>query len=219
MKHTVKLILLLAMVLFAARASAERAKTLSSPPSSASTSSSYSRYSSYGSSGSMVVSGALGFFASGLGTVTDDPKSGTSYLSGFYGLGGDFEYFLNSDVSVGGLIRYYTTSDTLSGTDYTNSLTTLGGAVRAYLVDTNHWSFAGSSGVGFTSAAVKASTRGVSADVDSGMQLSLYLGMTLLYKVNNNIHLGVENLRVLGLGSKLNGWVLSDYMAKISFLL
>ncbi|MGZ3722660.1 MAG: hypothetical protein ACXVA9_07020 [Bdellovibrionales bacterium] len=172
-------------------------------------------------SGQKAVSGVLGAFSSSIGTISDNDNSASSNLSGFFGLGGDFDYFIDSDMSVGAIFRYYSTSDTLSHTDYTNTLMTTGGVFRAYLLDTRHFSFIGTTGLGLTQGTVKQSppAPGKSVSVDSGMTLGLYMGMTCQYKLNSNMRIGVENLRILGLGrGRLNGWVLSDYMAKFTYL-
>jgi hypothetical protein len=178
-----------------------------------------------GSSGKSAVSGALGFFASGIGTVSDNNNHvQEASLSGAFGIGGDYEYFLDSDISVGALLRYYNTSDTLANVNFTNTLTSVGGIVRAYLLDTRHWVFATTGGLGFTDESVKVNPNtgnfNASFTADSGMTLGLYLGMSIQYKLTSTVVLGVENLRILGLGrGRLNGWVLSDYMAKVGFLL
>lgn len=170
-------------------------------------------------SGQKAVSGVFGFFSSGLGTISDSDNSGNSTLSGLFGLGGDFDYFIDSDISVGAILRYYSTTDSLNHTDYTNTLTTLGGVLRAYLVDTRNWSFVGTTGLGLTGATVKSSPANPNnaKSVDSGMGFGLYLGMGVMYKLNSTTRVGVENMRILGLGDRLNGWVLSDYMAKATF--
>lgn len=165
--------------------------------------------------GTMMLSGGLGFFSSSLGWVSDSDNAMTSNLSGFYGVGGDFDFFLDSDVSAGAILRYYNTTDTVAKVEYTNTLMTIGGVFRGYLVDTNHWSLVGTTGAGLVDASVKRA----STNVSSGMGIGLYFGMGIFYKLNRTIMVGVENFRVLGLGDKLNGWVLSDYMVKASFTL
>ncbi len=169
--------------------------------------------------GSKAFSGALGFFGSNVGTIVEDSSQRTTNLSGVFGLGGDFEYFMADDFSLGAIFRYYNTSDDIGTTEYTNSLLTLGGIARAYLAETPSWSLIGTGGLGVLEAEVKTKPQGgTSETVDSGMRIGLYMGVTVLYKLNSKTRLGVENMRILGLGERLNGWVLSDYMAKVMFI-
>jgi hypothetical protein len=168
--------------------------------------------------GTKAVSGALGTFASNTGTVSDSDHAFQQNLSGFFGLGGDFDYFLENDMSVGAIFRYYSAADTLAHVDYTDTLTTIGAVFRAYLLDTSHFSFVGTGGIGLADAKVTVSPPNASNSADSSMTFGLYMGWDVMYKLNSTTRIGVENMRILGLGrGRLNGWVLSDYMAKVTF--
>ena len=175
-----------------------------------------SPYGGGGSEGRSAISGALGFYGPGDGSVYNSTNGLTQMgLSGLFGLGADYDYFIGEDISVGGLFRYYSTSDSFSGSDATDTLMTLGGTVRAHLIETTNWSGNVSSGLGIVNPTAK---RG-NTTIDPGMNFGFYLGMTLLYKLNPDMHLGIENLRAFGLGDKINGWLLSDYMVKLRFFM
>jgi hypothetical protein len=172
------------------------------------------------SSGRMAISGALGFFGSNGGVLFNDPNGPTLMaLSGLFGLGGDFDYYIRDDISIGGLFRYYSTSDTMGG-EYTDTVMTLGGTVRAHIIDTTSWSGNVSTGLGILNPTSKRpSGANSTTTTDPGMNFGFYFGMTILYKLNPDMHLGFENLRAIGLGDKVNGWVLSDYMVKLRFFM
>ncbi|MEQ1877442.1 MAG: hypothetical protein ABL958_12420 [Bdellovibrionia bacterium] len=176
--------------------------------------------SSGGMAGRMSASGALGFFGTNGGTITaNNAATGQPTLSGFFGLGGDFDYFMSDDWSVGGIFRYYSSSDSAAfgsagNAEYTDTLMTIGGTVKAYVFDTTHWQGNITTGLGMVTAQVKAGSN----SVDSGTSFGFYWGLTLLYKMSSDMAFGVENMRMIALGSSLNGWPLSDYMLKARFM-
>jgi hypothetical protein len=167
------------------------------------------------SAGSKAVSGAFGFFSSSLGQISEGKDAKYSDLSGLFGFGGDFDYFIKPTMSAGAILRYYYTTDSIAGVDRKDSLLTMGAVFRAYLIDTNDWSFVATGGFGIVDAKVKSSP---GTSVDSDLAFGAYMGMGVFYKCTNSVRVGVENLRVLGLGEHVNGWVLSDYMGKVTVI-
>lgn len=167
------------------------------------------------SAGTKAVSGAFGFFSSGLGHISEGPNSANSNLSGLFGFGGDFDYFIKPTMSAGAILRYYNTTDSIASVDRKDTLLTIGAVFRAYLIDTNEWSFVATTGLGMVDAKVKSSPGNT---VDSDTAFGAYMGMGVFYKCTSSVRVGVENLRILGLGEHVNGWVLSDYMGKVTVL-
>lgn len=175
------------------------------------------------SSRNMAISGALGFYAPG-GAVYTGKIGGTDSVqspnvSGLFGIGADFDYWINSDFSVGGLFRYYSTSDTAGASEFTNRLLTIGATAKAYLIDTNSWDGYFTTGLGIISPSWKQTSGTVTQELDVSMGFGFYFGMGVLYKINPTLGVGVENLRMVAVGEKINGWPLSDYMFKVRFAL
>ena len=167
--------------------------------------------------GSNAVSVGLGFFGNGGAFLASSNNTRSQTLSGLFGLGGDFEHFIQPDTSIGAIFRYYNTSDSLpsgAGTaDATETLMTLGGLLKAYLLTTPNWDGYLSTGLGYVAATAKL---GTGATVDpSGF--GFYLGFGALYKWNSDIAFGFENLRMIALGDKINGWPLNDFLLKARF--
>jgi hypothetical protein len=185
-----------------------RKSTYSEPTKSVFTSSSSDN------AGRMAVSGALGFYG-GEGFYTANNSQAPTTISGLFGFGGDFDYYLYDDLSIGGLLRYYSTSDSVNGDDRTNTLLTLGGTVRAHIIETSHWSANLATGLGILNGTVKQG----STTYDPGSTFGLYFGTTLLYKFSSQLAFGIENMRMMGLGSNVNGWPLNDFMFKVRFFL
>lgn len=181
---------------------------------STTTNSSPSYYSGGGNTGRMAVSGGLGFYGAHGAQYVEGNNNDGPKLSGLFGLGGDFEYFLAEDMSVGGIFRYYSTSDSFSGAEFTDTFMTLGGIVRAHLFETTSWTGGLTTGLGMLTGSSKSG----STTVNSGTAFGFYFGLHALYKINPNLAVGVENLRMIALGDKANGWPLSDYFAKARFM-
>ncbi len=201
---------LLAFICIQAQAQSRRSSiyTDSATPSYVSTTAS-------GKAGRMAISGGLGFFGDNGGFVTANNNAVSMVgLSGLFGLGADFDYFAHNDVSVGGLFRYYNTSETIASTEYSATVMTIGGTVKAYVFDTDHWEGNFTTGLGFINATAKQGA----TTAESGMTFGFYFGTSIFYKHSHDLAFGVENLRVLGLGDKLNGWVVSDLMFKARFM-
>jgi len=173
------------------------------------------------------ISGALGMFGSSGGYYTgqrsdsNQTTTAANNLSGLFGIGADYDYMMADDLSVGGLFRYYSTSDSLGDStstqpEVTLTALTIGGMVRAYF-QTENWIFSAGTGLGIFSPTYKYKQGGTNYDVDVNTGFGLYTSLGMGFKVNEDFVLGVENLRMLGLGEKLNGWILNDFMIKGRF--
>jgi outer membrane protein W len=165
------------------------------------------------------VSGALGFMAPGANQLNGTLSNGTQVqpsftLSGFVGIGGDYDYMFCKDFSLGGLLRYYNVSTTINSQTYSNSLFVIGPHVRGYLPMEN-WTPYVSAGLEYMSPSL--TTAGQSVTVSSGLGLMLSAG--LLYKVSDVVDLGIETMRLTGLSNSINGNILEDYMLKGRFAL
>jgi hypothetical protein len=180
-----------------------------------STTSSSSISSGGGNAGRMAVGGGIGFYGSGGATYVQGTSTASPALTGMFGLGGDFDYYLADDFSVGGVFRYYSTSDTVNSTEYSNTLMTIGGIARAHVFETANWSGNISTGFGMLSATVKSGN----STVDPGTNFGLYFGLATFYKFSSSMHIGFENLRMMGLGTATNGWPLSDFFIKARFFM
>ncbi|MGE3974642.1 MAG: hypothetical protein AB7F59_08965 [Bdellovibrionales bacterium] len=180
----------------------------------------------YSSESQHAVSGALGFYSPGnttwSGTANGTGSIVTPTVSGMFGIGGDYEYIWKPDVTFGGIFRYYSTSDSSnsSGTNIeeTVKLWTLGGMMKAY-AHTESWTGYLGTGIGAISPSLKRVTGTTTVDTEVSMGFGLYMAMGLLYKFNDQMAFGVENLRAMGLGEKINGWPINDFMFKGRFTL
>ncbi len=178
-----------------------------------------SRYvSSEESSHRNYISGAFGFLAPGyntlIGTVNGQQQQTNFQTSGLFALGGDYDYMLNKDFSVGGVLRYYNCSSTILNNSVQNTLFTLGPSVRAYLPSGNFLPYLGA---GFMFMAPSVTSGNVSYSITSGIGLMLSMG--LLYNINDGVALGIETMRLTGLSSSINGNLVEDYMLKGRFAL
>lgn len=197
-----------------------RAETVKKKPYARSTTSDYSSSSSSYGSPMHAVSGLFGFYAPGWTTYTGNssatgtPVSVNPKSSGFFGIGGDYEYLYRSDLSFGALLRYYSTGDTYgSTTDESLGLLTIGGFVKAN-AELNDWNPYVMTGLGIISPTYKTTTAGATTTVDISMGFGFYFGMGMLYKINSQLSVGVENLRMVAVGEKINGTPICDYMLK-----
>lgn len=202
-------LVMLLVVSFATDASAQSRRSRSSGTYTDSTSYTSST-SSGGNTGRMAVSGALGFFGGNAVVTANNTQTGQT-LTGLFGLGGDFDYYMAEDLSVGAIFRYYSTADTVGPAEITNSAMTLGGTIKAYVFDTTNWQGSFMGGLGMLSSQIKSG----GTSVDSGMGFAFYFGTTLMYKWSSSMQFGIENLRAFAIGSANNGWALNDYMAKV----
>lgn len=162
-----------------------------------------------------VISPSLGFMGPGQNILVDGNNTGQLTLSGLFAIGGEYEYMLKPDLSVGGFIRYYDTSDSSGGTSLTETAFLLGGLAHAYLIDTNTWQ--GYVASGLTILNLKQKTGGVSVSPDMGFGIPLVMGLG--YKINDQFTLGLEHMQVLALGEKINGWPISDLMIRLRIAL
>jgi hypothetical protein len=127
---------------------------------------------------------------------------------------------LKDDFTVGGMFRYYNSSDTVATVDHTDTVTMLGGIAHAQFYNNERWNAYLGSGLTFLKVSVKLSNNGPAAGTYSpAMTLGVPFALGIGYKLNDNLTLGVEHLQVLALGDKINGWPVSDFMFRLSFLL
>ena len=175
-------------------------------------------YSSIGT-GKHVVSPMLGFMGPGSAVLTDSPGGTESTtmqaISGFYGIGADYEFQMKEDLSLGGMFRYYSSTDSVNGADMTDTVFILGGLAHAQVINTDKWHGYLGSGVSLVKATAKRGTNNYSPSMTLGLPLALGLG----YKLSDSMILGIENLRVLALGDKVNGWAVNDFMFRLSIIL
>lgn len=177
---------------------------------------------SYGGSHQHAFSGGLGFY--GMGATNYQAKvSGADVnvspapLSGLFGLGLDYEYILKDHLTVGGLFRYYSTSDSLgTGTtvDTKTTVLSLGGIVRGYM-DAEDFKFFLGTGLGILSITYNSGP----TSYDIPMGFGFYIDGGVLYKINDQFSLGIEHLRALAVGDKINGTPIADYLIKGRFTL
>jgi outer membrane protein W len=167
------------------------------------------------------VSGALGFLAPGANTLvgtSNNQTVGTSFkASGLIGIGGDYDYMLNKDFSVGGVLRYYSSTATVAAGGNTtvteqDTLFTVGPTAHAYLPTGD---FVPYLGAGLVLMAPSVTSGGNSISITSGMGLMLSMG--LLYNVTDAVALGIETVRLTGLSSSINGNLIEDFMLKGRF--
>lgn len=176
-----------------------------------------SSYSYSGGSSSMILSPVFGFYGGTptvVGTANGTTQSHSQNLSGMFGLGADFEMMSKEDFSWGGFFRYYSTSDSIGSTEYKVSLMTLGPLVRGYM-NFDSWLVHFGTGAGIAMMTSKVGSQDISADMSFGVMLS----WGAFYKLSSGLHIGVENMKMMGLGEKLNGWILNDFMLKARFAL
>lgn len=166
------------------------------------------------------LSGAFGFLAPGQNMLTGTSPNGnivntTGFtLSGFFGLGGDYDYMLNKDFSVGGVLRYYSVSTTINSQAWQNTLLALGPTVRAYL-PVGAWLPNVAAGLMYLSPGL--TQNGTAYTISSGLGLLLSAG--ILYPLNDSVSLGIEVSRFTGWANSINGNLVDDYMFKGRFAL
>lgn len=170
-----------------------------------------------------VISPTIGFMGSGYNTVKDTiggTESSTSLkMSGLLGIGFEYEYMLKDDFSIGGLIRYYQTTDSIGNTKYTDSAFLLGPIAHAYLVNTSHWLGYVGSGFVVMQLKEKQSAGGADQTYSPDMAIGLPIVMGVAYKINDLMSAGIEHTQVMALGSDVNGWPISDFMLRLRLAL
>lgn len=169
--------------------------------------------------GSIRLSGVLGWFGTEQARLWKDSKTnGNNFaLSGLIGVGGDFEYFADTDLSVGALIRYYGTGDDYNA-DVKVSMSSFAfaPAIRFHLPHKRTDFYVGS-GMGFTSSSSKLESGGTSTTTDTGATFTAFLQAGVLYAITDQIAAGFETTRYLPLSPEFNGWLLQDFLLKTSF--
>jgi opacity protein-like surface antigen len=181
-----------------------------------------SDYRGSSSSGQHAVSGAFGFY-NGSGLLIDTSKTAGAQsdgptVSGFFGIGGDYEYVMANDFTVGGLFRYYSTSDSVSSSvEQRVAGWHIGGMAKCYLTTENFAPYIGA-GLGIINLSVKRTSAGTSTDIEA-TSLGFTMALGVLYKFSDTMQFGVENLRAWGLGEKMQGMPINDFMFKGRFML
>lgn len=193
------------------------------------TSSSAVTYSSSSSSSGAkhVLSPSLGFYGAGTnylyGRSNNRDEGASMFLSGLFGIGLDYEYLLKPDFSIGGFVRYYSASDTFANNgasqEITNRATIVGATARFYLINTESFLGYFNTGVNTVSVTYKSVVNTTTTEVSPDMGFGFHGAAGILYKVSPLWSIGVENLRVMSLGEKINGWVVNDFMVKARFVL
>jgi outer membrane protein W len=172
-----------------------------------------------------AISGAFGFYGAGAATlyakINNSDQTTSPRASGFFGIGGDYDYLYADDLSFGALFRYYSTSDSFETSgggqvEEKDSAWTLAAMAKYYFPSEHFIPYFGA-GLGVVSATVRRSVNGQSSDYDPAATIGFNMSMGILYKINSQMSFGVENLRVLALGEKLNGRPIDDFMFKGRF--
>lgn len=195
-------------------------------PSATTNSYSYSPVDFSNHAGSMHVQGALGWFGTeGAYLWKDSTTNGaTPNLSGLIAVGGDFEYMLQNDLGVGGLIRYYGSGDvvgkTTSNTDIETSISTLAlGAFSRVHIPHRQFDFYMAPGFGITSTSAKLTAGSTSTTTDTGTVFTFFIQTGLMYALTHNMAAGFETTRYLPWSSEFNGWLLQDFALKFRYSL
>lgn len=196
----------------------------STAPSSSQTSTHTSTWSSPGKftndEGSQIFSGALGFVGTnGFNYNVDSTNQGSqAALSGLFALGAEYEYMFHEDIGLGGLFRYYSTSDDLT-TDVKYSYSYWGlGPMARFHIPNNMFDF--SFGTGFLLGAPSGKREpknGTTTKLDGSVHFLPFINLGVMYKVTSAIAVGVDTTRVMAIGSQLNGLLQEDFMFKVRF--
>jgi hypothetical protein len=169
-----------------------------------------------------ILSPSLGWMGpGGTNTLTDgDSKAAKSMqLSGLFDIGAEYEYMLKDDFSIGGFFRYGMTSDSVAGNSVDESVFLIGPMAHAYLINNDRWiAYVGS---GFTAISLKhkESVGGTSTTWSPNVALGIPFAIGVAYKFTDTISGGIENMRVMALGSDINGWVTDDMMLRLRLAL
>lgn len=162
------------------------------------------------------ISGAFGFLTPGAntlsGTVNGNQQQTAFRASGLFALGGDYEYMMSNNFSLGGVLRYYNVSTTIGNNSVQDSLFALGPDARAYLQSQGFIPYVSA---GFVFMAPSVTEGNNSFSIPAGIGLMLAAGV--LYQLNDNVALGIETMRLTGLSNSINGNPVEDYMFKGRF--
>jgi hypothetical protein len=175
-------------------------------------------YSSSSSSSPHSISAALGFMNPGAnvfdGSVNGRDVDAHFDLSGFLGLGADYDYQDNKDYSFGGIFRYYTANGSHGGVSYKNQMIVLGPDFKGYITSEFWYAYFG---VGFEYLSPSYSAGGTSVSINNGFGVSMSLGF--MHNITPTMAIGMESLRIMGLSGSINGTPVEDYMFKMRFQL
>lgn len=124
----------------------------------------------------------------------------------------------DEDFGIGGIIRYYSTSDE-TRTDIKTSYSYWGlGPIARFHFPNKKFDFSFGTGLilGAPSGKVEPKT-GTNTKVDASIHMMPVISMGILYKLTGTVALGFDSTRYLTLGSQINGWLQQDYMLKARF--
>lgn len=160
------------------------------------------------------VWGALGFVNTGAHTINNgDGTSRSANISGLVALGADFEYMLDYDLGLAGTLRYYSTSEDIEdGEKLSLSVFSLGAQTRFHFPH-KAWDLYLAPGLSFTSASIKYDDD----KSEAGLTITPTITLGIALAITETIVVGVENHRIIGLGTVMNGEIISDYMLKGRF--
>jgi hypothetical protein len=161
------------------------------------------------------VWGGLGFFNGGAHYINngDSGEARATSLSGVIALGGDFEFMFDYDLGLVATLRYYsTTEDIEDGETLTYSVFALGAQTRFHFPH-KAWDFYAAPGLSLASASAKYDDE----TSEGGLTLAPTFTIGVAIALTPQIAVGVENQRIIALGSNLNGELVSDYLIKGRF--
>jgi hypothetical protein len=169
--------------------------------------------------GTHQLYGALGFFSGDYSyvNVSNDNRGYAQPISGLFAIGADYEYMMREDFGLGGLIRYYSSKDSVdNNTDYEYTQTSFGPFARFHFP--HRWfDFSFSTGLAFHTVKGETKTGGTTTKGDSGLKVGPMWSLQVMFNVSPSVALGVETLRIMTLGSEFNGMVSTDYVFKGKF--
>lgn len=170
----------------------------------------------YFDSSQSSISGALGFMNPGNNnmdaTLNGNDTSTSFTASGFLGIGGDYDYATNPNLSFGGLLRYYTASSSYGGHSHKNTMLLLGPDFKGYL-GTDYWRAYFGAGLQYMAPSVTVDSNSYS--INNGFGVSMTIGFE--HKISDTMWIGMESMRVMGLSGSVTGTPVEDYMAKLRF--
>lgn len=159
---------------------------------------------------SRELSFLFGFPVGGLISLKDDNTLVTGApVSGFFGLGVDYELRTRRGLGYGGYFRYYTTADRIAQIREALNVMALGGFVRAYLKQ-NDFDFYISPGFGIASGEIQVG----SAIGKLGFLFTPSVALGFLFHISEVYSVGFENLKIIALSGDVGGTVVDDFMIK-----
>ena len=126
---------------------------------------------------------------------------------------------MKQNLGVGGLFRYFSTSDTTA----TNTETSVSGfGLGAFLrnhIPEDTWDFYFGTGFAAIDPAVEVKSGATTTKLDPSMKICPFYQLGVEYALAHNMAAGVETTRALALGSEMQGWFYSDWVLKFRYTL